>query len=435
MKLFLKLKMIFNINKRLAPLLLGASVGASSAFSVACASSNAPAAATETPEGVLPAGKGDPFDVPLDGVSKEQVATFDDGDNLFGLPLRDADGLGPLYTRSSCGACHREATRGPGFVQKMSAVGPDGLTPLADQSEKLPFGNTVHPLVTAGAKTPIVPPADDPSIKVSTRVGPPVLGRGYMEAILDSEIERMQDEQSVRDDAIHGRVNHVVYASVRNPDRTFHDHSKGEKLLGRFGLKARVATLDDFTADAMQGDMGITSPLRPEEFPNPDGLLDDLKPGVDVTADSVNLRANYMRLIAIPRRPTAAAVAVALFSQAKCDVCHAPSLHTSADYPLAMLADIDAPVFTDLLLHDMGDALSDGVRDIDGEAGPRDWRTAPLVGLRFNRSFLHDGRAASVRDAIVAHDDPSAESYESAELFLALSKRDQQTLLDFVEAL
>jgi CxxC motif-containing protein (DUF1111 family) len=430
--------MIFNIinaNERRALGMLSA-VFACSALSLACGSSS-PASNDPNegaPDGALPASKFDPFDVPVSGVTSVQFATFSDGDNLFGLPLREADGLGPLYTRNSCGSCHREGTRGPGFVQKMSVVDVDGLTPLLDQS-KLKFGNTVHPLLTAGAKTPILPPGDDPSIKVSERMGPPVLGRGYMEAILDSEIERLQAEQAKRKDAIHGRVNHVTYASERNTDTTFHDHSQGEELIGRFGLKARIATLDDFTADAMQGDMGITSPLRPDEFANPDGLLDDLKPGTDVTADSVNLRANYMRLIAIPRRPEPTEAASSLFAQAKCNVCHAPALHTSPDYPLAMLADIDAPVFTDLLLHDMGLTLSDGVRDIDGEAGPRDWRTAPLLGLRFNRSYLHDGRAATVRDAILAHGDPSSEAYESAQLFLALTGEQQQTLLEFVEAL
>src|ERR1700749_3901245 len=100
--------------------------------------------------------------------------------------------------------------------------------------------------------------------------------------------------------------------------------------------------------------MGITSPLRPTEIPNPDGLTDDLKPGVDVTADSVNQRAAYVRTTALPLRVSPDAHAVDLFGAAKCSVCHAPSLKTRAGYPISMLAGIDAPVYTDLLLHDMG---------------------------------------------------------------------------------
>src|SRR5262249_52943988 len=160
-----------------------------------------------------------------------------------------------------------------------------------------------------------------------------------------------------------------------------------------------IATLDEFTADALQGDMGITSPLRPIEFANPDGLTDDLKPGVDVTAESVNARATYMRLIAIPRRTGLADAAKELFDEVKCSACHVPSLKTRADYPLPLLAGIDAPIFTDLLLHDMGDELADGM--VDGEAASRDWRTSPLIGLRFNKTFLHDGRAHSIEEAIL----------------------------------
>jgi CxxC motif-containing protein (DUF1111 family) len=315
----------------------------------------------------------------------------------------------------------------------MSVVDADGVTASSDQS-KLPFGNTVHPLTAAGAITPILPP-DDPSIKVTKRVGPPVLGRGYLEAIDDAEIERVASEQSTRSDSIHGRVNHVIYQSETSADPDYHQHKKGDSVIGRFGLKARIATLDDFTADAMQGDMGITSPLRLVEIANPDGLTDDMKPGVDVTLESVSKRANYMRLIAIPRRPSFDEAGANLFAQVKCAVCHVPTMRTRADYPLAPIAGIDAPVFTDILLHDMGDALADGTAGIDGEATSRDWRTAPLIGLRFNRAFLHDGRSTELRDAILQHDSPGSEASESVKLFLALPAAQQTLLLELVSSL
>jgi CxxC motif-containing protein (DUF1111 family) len=408
-----------------------ACAGVLAACSSSSPSSDPPAGA---PAGATVRPAGDTFDVPVDGASHAQVAEFNDGDALFDLTLREFDGLGPLYTRASCGACHTDATRGPGAVEKMSVVEADGITASEDQS-KLPFGNTVHPLLAAGATTPILPPEGDPSIKVTLRVGPPVLGRGYMEAILDSEIERVAAEQAARPDAIHGRVNHVIYASEHNPDTRFHDHHKGDTVIGRFGLKARVATLDDFTADALQGDMGITSPLRPTEIANPDGLTDDRKPGTDVTIDSVNKRAMYLRMIAIPRRPALEGQGADLFAQAKCAACHVPSMATRPDYPIAQLAGIQAFVFTDMLLHDLGDALADGTRGIDGEAGSRDWRTAPLIGLRFNRTFMHDGRALSIRDAIEDHASSGSEANESVDLFHAMDPAQQQALLEFVGAL
>ncbi len=371
----------------------------------------------------------DPFDIPVTGLKGADLAAFNLGDGLFSTSMRDADGLGPLFTRDSCGSCHASALRGPGLVQKMVVVASDGLTPSADQS-KLPFGHTVHPLLTAGAKTPIVPPANDSTVRVTLRIGVPVLGRGYLEAVEDSELERVASEQAKRDDGIHGRINHVTYTSEANTDTRFHKHTKGDAVYGRFGLKARIATLDDFTADALQGDMGITSPLRPTEFGNPDGLLDDGKPGVDVGMDSVNTRTNYTRGLAIPRRASGQDAGRALFAASKCDVCHQPSMHTRADYPIAPLANVDAAIYTDLLLHDMGDGLSDSM--VEGEAGPRDWRTSPLIGLRFFTTFLHDGRARTVAEAIAAHASNGSEANAAVELFNALSERDRQSLLDFV---
>ncbi len=207
--------------------------------------------------------------------------------------------------------------------------------------------------------------------------------------------------------------------------------------MGRFGVKAGIATLDDFSADAFQSDMGLTSPLRPDEFENPDGLTDDAKPGIDVDFDSVNLRAIYIRLLDIPaRRPDA--LGAALFDATLCSVCHVPSLHTRADCPIAELADVDAAVYTDLLLHRMGNELADGLpadASVDGQADSFDWRTAPLIGLRFNRTFLHDGRAKSVEQAITMHRGEGSEANPAVDAFEALDATDRETLVSFVEGL
>jgi CxxC motif-containing protein (DUF1111 family) len=391
---------------------------------VGCGGAGAPAEPDALPTTIVNAS-----DVPLDGLSAADVAGFDDGDALFDVPFREVDGLGPLFIRSSCSACHAEGGRGPGLVQKMAIVGPDGVTPAADQSA-LAYGHTIRRGLAAGAAIAITPPARD-DVKVTTRLGPPVLGRGYLEAIDDAEIERVEREQAARSDGIHGRINRVTFASVPNPDTTFSHHTQGEtNLIGRFGLKARIVSLDEFTADAYQGDMGMTTPMRQTELPNPDGLTDDARPGVDLAIDHVDRVAFYLRRIAIPRRVGLTEQGAALFEQARCSACHVPSLRTRADFPIAQLAGIDAPVFTDLLLHDLGDALADGMTD--GSADARAWRTAPLVGLRFMRTYLHDGRAATIDDAIRAHD---GEARDAADRFRALSDTDRQALLDYVQAL
>ena len=182
--------------------------------------------------------------------------------------------------------------------------------------------------------------------------------------------------------------------------------------------------------------MGLTSPLRPSELPNPDGLLDDQKLGVDSSADSVNERAMYLRLLAIPERVALDPTGAALFAEVECAECHVPALHTRADYPVAALADIDAPIYSDLLIHDMGEDLADGMADgVDGSAKSRDLRSAPLIGVRFNHVFLHDGRADSVSEAISMHEGSGSEANHAVAQFLALPSEKQQKLIEFVTSL
>lgn len=371
-------------------------------------------------------------DQPLAGLSAEQLARFDRGDELFDLSLRDADGLGPLFTRSACGQCHDGAARGPGVVQKFGVVMSDGVTPHPDQS-RLAYGHTERPNTTAGATRGILAPREA-DVRITRRVGPPVMGLGYLEAVADETLLQLVSEQAARADGIRGRVNRVTYASEPNPGSAFPAHPKGAAVIGRFGLKARIATLDDFTADALLSDMGITSPLRPTELPNPDGLADDLKPGVDLTLESLNARADYLRLLAIPRRAVVPGGREA-FAKARCDGCHVEKLPTRTDWPLTQVAGVEAPVFTDLLLHDLGVGLADGLAVEDGQAGAREWRTAPLIGLRFSRRLLHDSRAGSVAEAIDAHASEGSEANDSVARYRALSDSERQALLGYVEAL
>jgi CxxC motif-containing protein (DUF1111 family) len=371
------------------------------------------------------------IDAPLRNASEAEHERFIEGDALFDLTFRPSDGLGPLYIRAACSACHADAANGPGAVQKMVVVEADGRTPAADQSA-LSYGHTVRPYYTAGAHTPITPP--EQGVLVTRRLGPAVYGRGYIEAIADSEIERVAAAQQSSTDGVSGRINRVTFTSQPNPDSPFHKHVYGESgLIGRFGLKARIATVDDFTADAFQGDMGLTSDLRPDELVNPDGKSDDSKPGVDVDLDTLNATADYLRLLEIPKRAAPSDEAIALFDRAQCSSCHIPSMRTRADYPIASLADIEAPIYSDLLLHDMGDALADGLTD--GSAGPREWKTAPLMGLRYFRAYLHDGRAPTLRDAVLMHEGPGSEANGSVAAFKGLSSSEQEQLLEFISTL
>ncbi len=368
-------------------------------------------------------------DLPIANLEAEWQLAFDEGDALFDTPFREADGLGPLYIRTSCVSCHRAAARGPGVVERLLQVDADG-SPTPGQPA-LPYGSVVRPFATSGARPLLAPARDD--VKVSRRAGIPVMGRGWMEAVADEEIERIEAEQALRTDGVSGRINRVVWLSEPNDDARFHQHRIGDVVIGRFGLKARQPLLDDFSADALQGDMGLTSPLRPREVPNAEGLIDDGHPGIDATMAQVNALTDYVRLIAIPVRKKVNPLGEERFNQAGCATCHVPSLRTRADYPIPQLANAEAAIFTDLLLHDMGPSLADGLTDV--QAGPSEWRTAPLIGVRFLTAFLHDGRAATVDEAIRMHGADGSEAKVSVETYTALADDDRAALLDYVSSL
>lgn len=374
----------------------------------------------------------DPSDLALAKLPADWSDRFLRGDALFEQPFKDNQGLGPVYIRQSCNSCHAADSRGPGAVRKMVVVDADGHTPSEDQSA-LGYGHTVRPLMAAGAVQAINVPEDRTDVLVTKREPPAVFARGYLEAVEDREIERVAREQADRG-VVSGEINWVQFASDPNPDTEFHGFERGDRAIGRFGLKARIATLDEFAADAFQNDMGITSDLRPDELPNP-ASEDDALPGVDLDADSLNDVANYMRLLRIPKRTPDAQDKHGreLFAQTGCAECHVPALHTRADYPIAAIADIDAPIYTDLLIHDMGSDFADGLREFD--AGYSEWRTPPLLGLRHMQRYLHDGRAETLEQAIEMHGGPESEAVPAAEAFGALSDDERAALLRFVSAL
>jgi CxxC motif-containing protein (DUF1111 family) len=402
---------------------------------VAPADAGAPTDDTGAPE-VITLPQEDPADEPLVGLAREGLDLFRAGDKLFDTAFGEPDGLGPVYIRTSCGACHARAGSGPGDVQKFQVVDATTRAPIKDAPELI-YGGTERPFAV-GAATPLLAPAAPlPGHELihSRRIGPSVMGRGYVEAVLDSEIERVAAAQALRTDGIHGRINRVTYHSQAIPGVAVPHAYNETGIIGRFGLKARVATLDDFAADAFQGDMGLTSPMRPDELPNPDGLHDEQKPGVDVTAEVVTTVAAYVRTLEIPSRAGAVSTAAgaAAFLAADCSVCHVPGLRTRPDFPIVQLAGIYAPVYSDLLLHDMGEELAD--RQTDESAGPRDWRTSPLIGMRFQSAFLHDGRAATLEVAILKHAGAGSEANGAVEKFKALPPADRAALVEFVHGL
>jgi CxxC motif-containing protein (DUF1111 family) len=358
----------------------------------------------------------DPSDDPIAGATADDLRVFAEGDRVFDRVFRPSQGVGPVFIQASCRACHGAAGRGPGSVTRLAVLGADGVARPAT-APWLPYGSTARPRL-AGAATRAVTaptPAAPDTLLSSLRVGPAVFGRGWIEAVSDDALLAAEAAQA-RGGAVSGRANRLA-----------------DGRLGRLGVKARHADLESFAAEAFQGDMGLTSPRMPAEVPNPDGLADDLRPGVDLADDVVRAAAGYVRRLAIPARAGLTDEGRRRFAEAGCADCHAPALRTRDDYPVAAMAGRDAPLYSDLLLHDLGPALADGIAE--GGATGREWRTAPLVGMRFFRSFLHDGRARSLDEAVRLHGGDGSEAADSARRYAALAPAARAALLDFVRGL
>ena len=154
----------------------------------------------------------------------------------------------------------------------------------------------------------------------------------------------------------------------------------------------------------------------------------------------MRLVAFYSRNLAVPRRRDAGDQRVLegkrLFHRIGCASCHRPTFTTGRGSPDVNLRGQKIWPYTDLLLHDMGEGLADNRPE--GQANGREWRTAPLWGIGLTRVvsghtyFLHDGRARSIKEAILWH---AGEAQKARERFSLLSEADRQRLIAFVESL
>ena len=199
-----------------------------------------------------------------------------------------------------------------------------------------------------------------------------------------------------------------------------------------------MPSLRVFSADAYLNEMGITTPLFPDEScPQGDcaSLACDPIPGVDDDLEDVEAFRDFMRLLAPPpRAPWWIGLAddvspgSRLFERVGCATCHVRSLQTGSSDVRALGGRTFSP-FSDFLLHDMG-TLGDGIAQ--GRARGREMRTAPLWGLRLLTTYLHDGRARTIEEAILAHD---GQGRRARDQFERLSPTAKSQLLAFLRTL
>lgn len=359
------------------------------------------------------------FGDPFSGLTSAQISAFNAGNDEFSSQETPQDGLGPIFNRDSCAACHSVPALGgssPILVTRFGKATNQSFDPLTSLGGSLLQDHAIDP--SGLEKIP------REANVVAHRQSTPLFGLGLIEAIPDATILRGVRSKPV--DGVVGRASMVV------------DVATGKNLVGRFGWKAQQATLLSFAGDAYLNEMGITNRLFPTENA-PNGNVALLKK-LDKVADpedkvdpatgkaGIDKLADFMRLMSPP--PTlpmnaSTTFGAKIFNDVGCTSCHTPIM-TTGPSNVAALNSQTVMLFSDLLLHDMG-SLGDGIGQ--GTANGHEMKTAPLWGLRASGPYLHDGRAATVGDAIRGHD---GEARNSRERFLKLAPDQQNLLIQFL---
>lgn len=388
---------------------------------------------------------------------------------------RSSDGLGPLYNARACQRCHLKDGRGhppaANFPDDNAVslllrlgipVGPRDTRPdpvyggqLQDfaiagmEIEGRPHVTWTEELVALadGVEVSLRRPdwtivdlgygPMDPATRISPRIAPPMIGLGLLEAVPADQIAAYADPDDADGDGISGRAAEVTNAET------------GALQLGRFGWKASQPTLRQQASAAFLGDMGLATKAFPfghgdctdaQELCRdaPDGGSEAT--GLEVSDTMLKLVVFYSRHLAVPARRNVTDPAVArggeVFAEAGCGSCHRPSLTTAADAADPALAGHTIFAFTDMLLHDMGPGLADGLPEGDAEAS--EWRTPPLWGIGLTETvnghtnFLHDGRARSVLEAILWH---GGEAQAARDHVVGLDAADRSALIAYINSL
>ena len=376
---------------------------------------------------------------PYRRLSETELARYDLGMAVFNTQFVVAGtpnagrraGVGPLFNSASCDACHNNGAHGRGPTE-------DGPAPA--------------PLVIQLA-TPASPNPSDPD-------GDPVYGRVFNTISLDGVPP--EGTVMIHYEAAAGRYPDGSTWHLRVPHYTFTDLRYGALaprtlvkprlapalfgagLLdaadgvphdqGRFGWQATARSVRDQTARAFAREMGLTS----TDIPHDDctsaetACLQQPNGGSpEVSDDLLDAVASFQRWVAVPPAPSphpSADIGGRTFIELGCGACHQPLLNVPSVGAIAP--------YTDLRLHNLGTRLADS--DVAGHKVSSKWRTAPLWGLGYRVSFerfptfLHDGRARSVEEAILWHD---GEAEGARRKFAHLTAEQRKAFLHWVETL
>lgn len=425
------------------------------------------------------------------GITFSQQEEFKLGNALFtklwvAAPssTQASDGLGPLYNARSCVSCHVKDGRGhppegsndrismflrlarppatpeeralaadrqvlnfpdPIYGAQLQDLAVPGLAAegtmqisYTEEPVRLKDGTTVSLRRPAYSVNGLAQGPLAAGTTLSPRIAPAMIGLGLIEAVPAQDILAHADPDDRDADGITGRA-----AIVR-------DHVTGKLALGRFGWKAQNATVRDQTSAAFSGDLGLSTPDRPDPYGDCTAQQSDCRArahgvqprlGDTEAPDPVmDLVTFYSSHLAVPQRRDVGSPEVLkgkeAFYRLGCASCHVPKFVTSRSAPDPYQAFQLIWPYSDFLLHDMGEGLADG--QTVGDASGREWRTPPLWGIGLTQTvskhsfFLHDGRARNLTEAILWH---GGEAEKSRNGFAALETRERNALLTFLESL
>ncbi|PHR72778.1 MAG: thiol oxidoreductase [Arcobacter sp.] len=410
------------------------------------------------------------FTTPYSNLNNAEIDTAMLGKSFFKVPWILApgattarDGLGPLFNANTCVSCHPNNALGSVYNKKNISRAMVVRLSIPNSKKDLSYlqrGFTPEP--TYGAQIAINGTHDVPfeaklaisyentyvtykngqtvvlkkptyTLKnlnygplhkdtiISVRKAPALVGLGLLSLLSDEEILKNQDINDENNDGISGVAN-IVY-SIKEQKFT----------LGRYTYKASAPSVVHQSAAAFINDMGLTSSYFPNDNCSSVQTKCNNAPKGRHKLDVPDLRLNavafYLKHLKVPFVKNKNIEGEKLFKSIGCISCHVSELKTKNNL-------IIKP-FSDFLLHDMGEGLSDGRSEY--KAGPQEWRTAPLWGINSYEKaikkkvdYLHDGRASTIEEAILWHD---GEAKNSKEAFKSLNEKNRQYLLKYIKEL
>jgi CxxC motif-containing protein (DUF1111 family) len=415
-----------------------------------------------------PAGGG----APLAGLTGAEREMFDVGRDDFSEEEEVDEGVGPRFNFVGCKGCHVHpdvggssppqnplfrVPRDLGFTGNVmpSFITPNG--PIREARFRFKSDGTrdggVHALFVITGH----PDAEGCSLQqenfephvrsgnVTFRIPTPVFGAGLIEQIPDSAIVANIAAQASQKAAlgIRGRANRINVSGTAN-------RNGNDGTIARFGWKAQNKSLTLFSGEAYNVEMGITNELFQSERDEtlscqfarvPNDSVDSVR-----QISAIANFANFQRFLAPPvpssNAPGSAASigrGRAKFAEAGCALCHTPTLRTNDQSRVEALRDKAVDLYSDLALHHMGAGLADEI--LQGDAGPAEFRTAPLWGLGQRIFFLHDGRTTDLSEAIQAHQSSGTSRYAPSEAnsvvdrYNQMRESDKQDLMNFLRSL